>query len=137
MGKGSRLRAKGKEIKFETEDGIKTYLLRPIKNEQLMEVAELGDKKKGFEAAMLMAKYSINRDPKIENGTEEPFDDAEIKDMDSPFLIQIMKEAAKLNGLGDVFDFQQRGVGTSQPTDPKNPLEKDLDYLNKNPAKKV
>ena len=43
--KGSRLRAKGEEIVFDTVDGKKKYELRPIKNKQLLEVVELADKK--------------------------------------------------------------------------------------------
>ena len=107
--KGSRLRAKGKKIVFDTEDGKKTYELRPLKNKQLLEIVELADKKENMKSAILMAKYSLNADPKIVNGQEDAFDDEEMDEMDAPFLLQILKIAAEINGLGDMFDFQLKG----------------------------
>ena len=50
--KGSRLRAKGEKIEFDTEDGKEEYTLYPIKNKQLLEVTELADKKEGIKAAI-------------------------------------------------------------------------------------
>ena len=140
--KGSRLRAKGEEIEFDTEDGKKKYKLRPIKNKQLLEVTELADKKEGIKAAMLMAKFSLNADPKIKNGEEDAFDDEEMEDMEAPFLLQIMKVAARINGLEDMFDFQlksQQGqlAQNSEPMSKKDILDKNLEALNRNPAKNV
>ena len=134
--KGSRLRAKGEKIIFDTEDGKKEYELRPLKNRQLLEIVELADKKEGLKSAILMAKYSLNADPKIVNGTEEPFTDEEMDEMDSPFLIQILKTAAEINGLGDMFDFQLRGG--KQSLDPNlKESENPYEVLNKNPVKRI
>ena len=134
--KGSRLRAKGKKIVFDTEEGKKTYELRPLKNKQLLEIVELADKKENMQSAMLMAKYSLNADPKIINGQEDAFDDAEMDEMDAPFLIQILKTAAEINGLGDMFDFQLKGG--KQVLDPNlKKLENPYEVLNKNPVKTV
>ncbi len=140
--KGSRLRAKGEKIVFDTEEGKKEFELRPLKNKQLLEVTELADKKAGIKAAMLMAKYSLNADPKIVNGEEDAFDDEEMDDMDAPFLLQIMKIASKINGLGDMFDFQlksQEGqlAQESQPASVSKTLDRNLEALNRNPAKKI
>lgn len=132
--KGSRLRAKGKKIEFDTEDGKKTYELRPLKNKQLLEVVELADKKENMKSAMLMAKYSLNADPKIVNGQEDAFTDEEMEEMDSPFLIQILKTVAEINGLGDMFDFQLKGGKQSLDPNSKE-LENPYEVLNKNPAK--
>ena len=135
---GARLRAKGEEIVFDTADGKKTYELRPIKNKQLLEVVEKADKKESMKAALLLAKYSLNRDPKIENGSEKPFTDEEMEETEAPFLIQIMEKAAKINGLGDAFDFQLKGKEAPPEQDStKSPFEKNLEALNKNPAKKI
>ncbi len=134
--KGSRLRAKGKKIEFDTEEGKKEYELRPLKNKQLLEVTEIADKNEGIKAAMLMAKYSLNADPKIVNGQEDAFDDTEMEEMDAPFLIQILKIAAEINGLGDMFDFQLRGG--KQVLDPNlKKLGNPYEALNKNPVKTV
>ena len=134
--KGSRLRAKGKKITFDTEEGEKVYELRPLKNKQLLEVVELADKKENMKSAMMMAKYSLNADPKITNGQEDAFTDEEMDEMDSPFLIQILKTAAEINGLGDMFDFQLRGG--KQQLDPNlKESENPYEVLNKNPVKKV
>ena len=100
-----RFRAKGEKIEFDTDEGKKEYLLKPLKNKQLLEIVELGEKKEGIKAALIMAKYSLNADPKIINGTEKPFTDEEMEEMEAPFLLQIMKKTAKLNGLEDMFDF--------------------------------
>ena len=140
--KGSRLRAKGEKIEFDTEDGKKTFELRPLKNRQLLEVTEVADKKEGIKAAMLMAKFSLNADPRIKNGEEDAFDDEEMEEMEAPFLLQIMKVAAKINGLEDMFDFQlksQQGQLTqeSQPDSKKGILDENLEALNRNPAKKL
>ncbi len=140
--KGSRLRAKGEKIEFDTEDGKKTFELRPLKNKQLLEVTEVADKKEGIKAAMLMAKFSLNADPRIKNGEEDAFDDEEMEEMEAPFLLQIMKVAAKINGLEDMFDFQlksQQGQLTqeSQPDSKKGILDENLEALNRNPAKKL
>ena len=134
--KGSRLRAKGKKIEFDTEEGKKEYELRPLKNKQLLEVVELADKEKNMNAAMLMAKYSLNADPKIANGQEDAFDDEEMEEMDTPFLLQILKTAAEINGLGDMFDFQLRGGKQSLDPNSKE-LENPYEALNKNPVKKI
>ena len=134
---GARLRAKGEKIVFDTVNGKKTYELRPIKNKQLLEVVEKADKKESMKAALLLAKYSLNRDPKIENGTEKPFTDEEMEETEAPFLIQIMEKAAKINGLGDVFDFQMKGKAPPEQDSTKSPYEKNLEALNKNPAKKI
>ncbi len=134
---GSRLRAKGEKIIFDTEDGKKEYELRPIKNKQLLEVVELADKKEGLKAALLLAKYSLNRDPKIVNGTEKPFTDEEMEETDAPFLMQIMEKAAKLNGMGDAFDFQMREKKLPEQVSKKSHYEKNLELINKNPAKKI
>lgn len=134
--KGSRLRAKGKKITFDTEEGKKVYELRPLKNKQLLEVVEFADKKENMKAAMMMAKYSLNADPKITNGQEDAFTDEEMDEMDSPFLLQILKTAAEINGLGDMFDFQLRGG--KQSLDPNlKESENPYEVLNKNPVKKV
>ncbi len=136
MVKGCRLRACGEKIIFETEEGKKEYFLRPMKNKQLLEITELGEKEQGIQAAILMAKYSLNADPKIVNGTEEPFSDEEMDELETPFLLQIMKTAAKINGLGDMFDFQLREG--KQQLDPN--LKKSgspYEVLNKNPVKKL
>ena len=140
--KGSRLRAKGEKIVFDTEDGKKTFELRPIKNKQLLEVTEIADKKEGLKAVMLMAKFSLNADPRIKNGEIDAFDDEEMEDMDAPFLLQIMKVATKINGLEDMFDFQLKGqqgqlAQDSQPDSKKGILDRNLEALNRNPAKKV
>ncbi len=140
--KGCRLRAKGEKIEFDTENGKKTFELRPIKNKQLLEVTEIADKKQGLKAAMLMAKFSINADPKIKNGQEDAFDDEEMDDMPAPFLLQIMRVAAKINGLEEMFDFQlksQQGqlAQESQPDSKETILDRNLEALNRNPAKKV
>ena len=140
--KGCRLRAKGEKIEFDTENGKKTFELRPIKNKQLLEVTEIADKKQGLKAAMLMAKFSINADPKIKNGQEDAFDDEEMDDMPAPFLLQIMRVAAKINGLEEMFDFQlksQQGqlAQESQPDSKEAILDRNLEALNRNPAKKV
>ncbi len=141
--KGSRLRAKGEKIEFDTDDGKKIYEIRPLKNKQLLEIVELADKKKGIESAILMAKYSLNADPRIVNGTEDPFDDEEMKELETPFLFQILKLASKVNKLEDMFDFQLRGQGgqpnpnPSMPTSKKPTLKGDLETLNQNPSKKV
>ena len=124
MKKACRLRAKGEIISFDTEEGIKEYRIKPIKNEQLLEITDLGEKNKGMEAALLMAKYSLNRDSKIENGTEEPFDDEEIKQMEVSFLIPLLKKCAEINGLGDMFDFQARAE--KQLPSQSNPLVPEL-----------
>lgn len=105
MNKGCRLRAKGKEIVFDTADGKKKFTLKPLRNEQLLKVTELGEQEKGMESALLMAKCSLNNGLQKE---EEHFDDEEIKQMEACFLMPILKEAAELNGLGDMFDFQKR-----------------------------
>lgn len=144
--KGSRLRAKGEKIIFDTEDGKKTYILRPLKNRQLLEIVELGDKKdpkSGMQATIKLAKYSLNRDKKIQDGVEESFTDEEIEDMETPFLMQILKLAVKINGLETVMDFQVRdGAGqlTPNPSVPMSRndiLDRNLQALNRNPAKKV
>ena len=140
--KGSRLRAKGEKIEFDTEDGKKVFELRPLKNKQLLEITELADKKEGIKAAMMMAKFSLNGDPRIKNGEEEAFNDEEMEDMDAPFLLQIMKVASKINGLEDMFDFQlksQQGqlAPESQPDSKSKILDRNLEALNRNPAKKV
>ena len=130
--KGSRLRAKGEKVEFDTEEGKKTYELRPLKNKQLLEVVELADKKQGLKSSILMAKYSLNADSRIVNGTEEPFTDEEMDEMDTPFLLQILKIAAKINGLEDMFDFQLRAG--SQLSDSKKP-ETPLEVLKRNPVR--
>ncbi len=151
---GVRLRAKGEKIVFDTVDGKKEYELRPIKNKQLLEVVEKADKKESMKAALLLAKYSINRDPRIVKGiieieqhgkitsidgsAEKPFTDKEMEETDAPFLMQIMEKAAKINGMGDVFDFQMKGKEALPEQDSsKSPFEKNLEVLNKNPAKKI
>ena len=47
---GSRLRAKGEKVTFDTLDGEVTYEIFPLKNEQMLEISELWDKKKQKEA---------------------------------------------------------------------------------------
>ena len=134
--KGSRLRAKGEKIEFDTEDGKKVYELRPLKNRQLLEITEIADKKQGMKSAMLMAKYSLNADPRIVNGTEEPFTDEEMEELESPFLLQILKIVAKINGLEEMFDFQLRG-GKQQLDPNSKKSETPLEVLNKNPVKTI
>ncbi len=136
MIKGCRLRAKGEKIEFDTEEGKKSFFLRPMKNRQLLEITELGEKKQGIQAAILMAKYSLNADPKIVNGTEDPFTDEEMNEMETPFLLQIMKVSARINGLEEMFDFQLRGGKQALDPNSKN-LENPLEVLNKNPVKKL
>ena len=138
--KGCRLRACGEKIELETEDGKKEYELRPLKNKQLLEVVEVADKKEGVKAAILMAKFSLNASKKIVEGIEEPFTDEEMEDMDTPFLLQILKIATKINGLEEMFDFQlraQQGMSPSQPESKKDILNKNLELLNQNPSKKL
>ena len=134
--KGSRLRAKGEKIEFDTEEGKKTYELKPLKNKQLLEIVELADKKENMKSAILMAKYSLNADPKIVNGQEDAFDDEEMNEMDAPFLLQILKIAAKINGLGDMFDFQLR-EGNQLPDPSSKKSENPYEVLNRNPVKKL
>lgn len=140
MGKGSRLLAKGEKIIFDTEEGEKIYTLKPLKNYQLLEITEKGEQKKGMEATMLMVKYSLNNSPEIVNGIEQPFDDEEIKEMPTPFLLQTLKLAAKLNGLEEMFDFQAReqgkGLTTPNPSQPESKPDI-FEVLNKNPVKKL
>lgn len=121
ISKGCRLRAKGQIVKFDTEDGEKEFLIKPLKNEQLLEIQELWDKKESKEAQnkanVLFVKYSINRDPKIVDGTEEPFTDEEIEQMETNFLIQIMETAAKVNGLEKAMEFQKKKMEFSTNPD--------------------
>ena len=140
--KGSRLRARGEKIVFDTEEGKKEYELRPLKNKQLLEITELADKKEGIKSAMLMAKYSLNADPKIKNGEEDAFTDEEMEEMETPFFLQVMKIASKINGLEDMFDFQKRvqegQLGSvTKPESKKDILNENLEALNRNPAKKL
>ncbi len=140
--KGSRLRAKGEKIVLDTVDGKKEFELHPMKNKQLLEVVELADKKQGLKAAILMAKYSLNADPKIVNGEVDAFDDEEMDEMEAPFLLEILDIAAKINGLEDMFDFQQRGQqgqldSATKPESKGNILDKNLEAINRNPAKKL
>ncbi len=140
--KGSRLRAKGEKIVFDTEEGKKVFELRPLKNKQFLEVLELADKKEGLKSSMLMAKYCLNEDPKIKNKQEDAFDDEEMEDMPAPFLFQIMKVAARINGLEELFDFQLKGqegqlAQESQPDSKKGILDRNLEALNRNPAKTI
>ena len=140
--KGSRLRAKGEKIVFDTEDGKKEFELRPLKNKQLLEVVELAEKKEGLKSSILMAKYSLNAGSKIVNGEEDAFTDEEMDEMEAPFLLKILKTAAKINGLDDMFDFQKRVQegqldSTIQPTSKKSILTRNLEALNQNPSKKI
>ena len=133
---GCRLRAKGEKIIFDTEDGEKEYLIKPIKNEQLLEIQELWDKKEDTKAQAkantLFVKYSLNRDSKIVAGTEEPFTDDEIAQMETNFLIEILEVAARVNGMEKMVSFQQRSQA-GQPTLPSKPTKQDiLNSLNKN-----
>ena len=115
-----RLRAKGEKIVFDTEDGKREFTLRPMKNKQLLEVMSLAeesnkDAKKGMESAFLMAKYSLNNDLK----DTEKFTDEDIAEMEVCFLMPLLKKASKINGLGDMFDFQL-GAGSQLPS--QNPI---------------
>lgn len=136
MNQGSRLRAKGEKIIFDTEDGQKEYLIKPLTNAEFLELQELWDKKEQNKANTLFVKYSLNRDPKIlkymidpkAEGTEKPFEDEEIAQLETPFLIQIMERASKVNGIDKMLDFQRRtGMGdlpkTSQPESKPNTFE--------------
>lgn len=105
---GSRLRAKGEKIVFDTEDGQKEYLIKPLRNEQLLEIQELWDSKKQTDANIKFVMYSLNRDPKIEAGTEPYFTEEEIKQMETPFLIEIMKTASKVNGIDKMVEFADK-----------------------------
>lgn len=134
MKMASRFRAKGEEIIFKTEEGEKTFNLKPIKNRQLLEVAEFADKKQGLKAAILLAKHTINNSTEIVEGIEKPFTDDEMEELESPFLFQLMKVSARLNGLEDMFDFQ-RGVQTQDSG--KDPYERNLELINNNPSKKI
>ena len=139
MGTGNRLRAKGEKIIFDTEDGDKEYLIKTIKNEQLLEIQGFWDKKDDPKASAkantLFVKYSLNRSPKIENGTEEPFDDDEIAQMETNFLLQVLEVAARVNGLEKAISFQQRAL--EDKSDGKSAYERNLELLNRNPAKKL
>lgn len=128
MNQGSRLRAKGEKIVFDTEDGEKEYLIKPLTNSEFLELQGLWDKKEEKKANTLFVKYSLNRDPKIlkylidpkAEGAEKPFEDEEIAQLETPFLIQIMEIASKVNGIDKMLDFQKRtGMGdlpkASQP----------------------
>ncbi len=123
MNKGCRLRAKGEKIIFDTEDGKKEFVLMPLKNKQLLEITELGEKaetesKSGLKAAFLLAKYCLNNNPKVQESEDGPFTDEEIREMETCFLLPLVKKAAKINGMEDLFDFQLRG-GRLKP-DPKS-----------------
>ena len=135
--KQNRLRAKGEIVKFDTEDGEKEYLIKPIKNEQLLEIQEFWDKKDDPKASAkantLFVKYSLNRDPKIENGTEPPFDDEEVAQMETNFLLQVLEVAARVNGLEKAISFQQRSQqGQSAPSNQPKDI---LASLNSNPRR--
>ncbi len=135
--KGCRLRAKGEKIELDTEDGKKEYTLKPIKNKQLLVIVEMADKKQELQAAILMAKHCLNEDPKIKDGTEEAFTDEEMNEMETPFLLKIMKTAAKVNGLEEMFDFQSR-VGSQLPSQESQKESKDtFQVLNDNPKVKL
>ena len=136
MNQGSRLRAKGEKIIFDTEDGQKEYLIKPLTNAEFLEIQELWDKKEQTKANTLFVKYSLNKDPKIlkymidstAKGAEKPFEDEEIALLETPFLIQIMEIASKVNGIDKMIDFQKRtGMGdlpkTSQPESKANTFE--------------
>lgn len=119
--KSCRLRAKGETIKFDTADGDKEYMIKPMINEQLLEVVKLGEQNKGMEAAMKMAKYSLNNHESNimgDSGELEPFDDEEVKAMPSNFLLELLNIAKKVNGLDKMFDFQKgvKGVPLNHPT---------------------
>ena len=98
-----------------------------------MEITELGqeskaEKEKGNlkkstalanKSGVLLIKYTINRDPKIVDGTEEAFTDEEIGEMETNYLTQILETATKLNKLEDAMDFQLK-EGRQKPDLNKN-----------------
>ena len=71
---------------------------------------------------------------------EMPLAEEELKDLPTPFLIKLLKDILKLNGLEEMFDFQAReqgkGLATPSPSQPES-TKNIFEVLNKNPAKKL
>lgn len=134
-----RLRAKGEKVVFDTEDGKKEYLIRPLRNEQLLEIQELWDKKEDSKAQAkantLFVMYSLNRDDKIVNGSEESFGEEEVKDMETPFLLDIMETAARVNDMEKAVSFQKRTQEGLAGVPLKSSAKDTLEYLQSNPKR--
>ena len=105
VSKASRLLAKGELVSFETESGMVDYNIKPLKNKELLEVIELGEKNDTRSMMLKMLYFSlIKDDPEITI--------TDVENMDAPYLIQLLKIIQKVNRLEGLFDFQASGQNT-------------------------
>ena len=120
VSKASQLRAKGEKVSFETETGLIEYLIKPLKNKELLEVMELAEKNNSKAMLKLFLKYSLIKD-------DPSLTDADIEDMDASYLLELLKIISKVNKLEGMFDFQkgsQAQVNLSETGLPKSDIER-------------
>ena len=123
VSKASRLLAKGEKIVFETENGTVEYIIKPMKNKELLEITDraeevkrLTDSKNFAESKKLskaltlfMLKSTlIKDDPEIT--------DNDLEEMSAVFTIKLLKKIVEVNGLEGLIDFQVGGKDTPQQT---------------------
>jgi len=133
--------AKGEIIEIEDEEGKKEFKIYPLSNRQLLEIQELSKKKDepDFDAIGLMIILLQYSQLKPNYAGEECFTDEELKDFPTPFLLKLLKDILKLNGLEDMMDFQQKSQAGRPTLIPSQPASKNdiFQVLNQNPAKKL
>lgn len=108
MSKVSQLIGKGEKIEFETENGKVEFLIKPLKNKELLEVVELAEKKDNKSMLIKLMYYSLQKD-------DPTITEKEIEDMDTSFLLDILKIITKVNRLEGMFDFQVGGQSSNPP----------------------
>jgi len=139
-----RVLAKGQVVQIEDEEGAKEFKIYPFSNRQLLEIQEIAkeaqtsnDGSRGIDMMIKMCEFAQLK-PNIPN--EPPLTSEEIKDFPTPILLKLLKEITKLNGMQEMFDFQQKEEeGQTLPRSDSVPASSvnTLADLNKFPTKRL
>ena len=109
VSKASRMIAKGEMVSFETENGTVDWVIKPLKNKELLEIIDLAEKKDTKSMLNKMLMYTLEKDdPEITM--------QDIENMSASYLMKILKLITKVNGLEGMLDFQVSGSNTPKET---------------------
>lgn len=131
MSKISQLIGKGEKIEFDTENGKVEFLIKPLKNKELLEVIDFAERKDTKDMLLRLLRFTLQKD-------DGSVTDQEIENMETPFLMQLLKVITKVNGLEGMFDFQAGGQSISPPLSfRKQGQDSIVETLNANPRRPV
>ncbi|MHA1827957.1 MAG: hypothetical protein ACTSX6_04835 [Candidatus Heimdallarchaeaceae archaeon] len=99
MNKADKLLEVGENISFEVKGEKVEFMIKPLKNKELLEIMKLAENQDTESMMLKMVFYSLHKD-------DPSFTMDQVREL--PYLFDFLKVITKVNHLEDLFDFQAR-----------------------------